>query len=104
MSNLRIVMNPQHDPAPTAKAIAQYQEVERMGRRRTHAAEWTATQRVPLAAVPTPMPTRWDRFADAGWRLHDGMPMVWAGLFAVVLMASAAATVTIVAMAMGWLP
>ena len=89
------------------KGIARYQEIERMGRQRAHVAEWVATARTPspaLTVVPTPKPTAWDRLAAAGWRLHDGMPLVWALIGAIVLTASTAACVAIAAMALGWRP
>lgn len=86
------------------QGLATAPDIERSGRRRAHVSEWKATPPTPLAALPTPKPTRWDRFATAAWRLHDGMPVVWALLGAIVLMASVAATVLIAASARGWSP
>jgi hypothetical protein len=83
------------------KALELYASVERMGRRRAHEAEWKATDhRAPLRIVPPSPPTVWDRIADACWRLHDGMPLVWALASIVVLAASVAS----LAIALGWQP
>lgn len=77
-------------------AIAQFPKVDRIGRQRANIAEWTATKQPPPYLVPPPKPSRWDRFADAAWRLHDGMPWVWATLVAGLLIASGIATVFII--------
>lgn len=84
--------------------LARSHEIEHLGRRRSHVGEWTATPRVPVAAVaPKPL-SYWDRVAAAAWRLHDGMPWVWALLGGLVLVASTGATVALAAMALGWQP
>lgn len=84
--------------------IARSHDIEQLGRRRSHVGEWTATPRTPAAAVaPKPL-SYWDRFAAAAWRLHDGMPWVWALLGAVVLIASGAVSIALAAMAFGWSP
>jgi hypothetical protein len=63
----------------------------------------TAPLRHPQA-VRTPRASWWDRFAEAEWRLHDGMPTVWALMGAVVLLASSGTGVALLAMLLGWQP
>lgn len=68
-------------------------------------AEWLATPKPRLATpTPAPQPSLGDRFAAWCWRLHDGMPAVWALLFALLLIVSGTTTVLIAAMAFGWRP
>lgn len=42
--------------------------------------------------------------ADAAWRLHDGMPAVWAAAAALVLILSSGAAVLLIAAILGWRP
>jgi len=61
-------------------------------------------QAVRTPPAPPPRASWWDRFAEAGWRLHDGMPTVWALMGAVVLLASSGTGVALLAMLLGWQP
>lgn len=54
---------------------------------------------LPVAVTPSPATTRADRIAAASWRLHDGMPWVWALMAAVVVVASLAIAASLIASA-----
>lgn len=85
----------------SAQTIRQRNAIRsRRTQQRATAGEWAATPTI----VPSPRPSLTDRIATASWRLHDGMPWAWAIAGAVVLLASALATVAIVATALGWQP
>lgn len=84
----------------------QHHRVERAGKCHANVIEWTSapTPRPRLAVVPPRKPSLTDRIAAAAWRLHDGMPLVWGLMAAIVLLASTGITVALTAMALGWKP
>jgi hypothetical protein len=76
------------------RAISRYRD---LAPRHTHLRLCDAPQPVALPAESsTP---RADRWAESAWRLHDGMPWVWALMSAVVLLASASIAAALIASA-----
>lgn len=59
---------------------------------------------LPLVVVPNPKPSLADRFAAACWRLHDGMPIVWAVIGVCVLAPLVGLGAALLAMCFGWQP
>jgi hypothetical protein len=57
-----------------------------------------------LRLVKPRTPSTWDRLVEAAWRLHDDSFLIWALIFVIVMLASCAATVALIAMALGWRP
>lgn len=45
-----------------------------------------------------------DQLAEAAWDLHDNCPALWALSFVIVMLASCAATIGLIAAAIGWRP
>ena len=82
----------------------QYRDHPIRGQLRADEQQWHSTPPPKPVGVPMPRRRRSDRWAAAAWRLHDGMPLVWALLFAVLLIVSGAISVLLLASAFGWQP
>jgi hypothetical protein len=94
-------------PLRHRQAVRRHQPIERIGRIKVNDRDWRAPPQLHTVRTPPALPPRaswWDRFAAAGWRLHDGMAAVWALMGAVVLIAGSGAGVALLAMLFGWQP